>query len=313
MSDRQGRGVKALIFAGDGRILMQQRDDKPGLPFPGSWTFFGGLAEESESLGQALERELLEELGSIPGTVGPELFQWQSRRDWAPVRNHIFPVGPETLVKDLVLGEGQAMAWLSIADLVKLPLTPVVYENFAQICGFMSQYQADIATSLEEALLAFNVLDKKNDRIFYARENPCCLSRQQMFLLKALAEMRNVQVFRVCLHTDDQCDIHEMLMVHTVAGAVGPLKQNKTSLSYHVLEGALTVTQHDEAGLAFRDYLLGESPSSEPRNLSLRLKASEYRTIRSTSQFSIFLEVASGPFQDSDTIWLNPERRMESK
>ena len=152
----------------------------------------------------------------------------------------------------------------------------------------------------------FNNLKKKNDRVFYARENPCVLSRQQIVLLKELACLRNIPVFRVCLHTDDQCDIQEMLMVHTIPTSVGPLKQNKTSLSYHVFEGSLTIKMHDEIGVVSKEYLLGEGRPSELRAVSLRLNASEYRSVHSTSPFSIFLEVASGPFQDSDTLWLNP-------
>lgn len=69
--------VKALIYRDEGWILLQQRDYAPGLAFPGFWTFFGGLVEQGESLQKALERELVEELGCIPGQVGDELFRWE--------------------------------------------------------------------------------------------------------------------------------------------------------------------------------------------------------------------------------------------
>jgi 8-oxo-dGTP pyrophosphatase MutT (NUDIX family) len=41
--------VKALIYDSGGRLLLQQRDDRPDLLFPGCWTFFGGLVEEGET------------------------------------------------------------------------------------------------------------------------------------------------------------------------------------------------------------------------------------------------------------------------
>ena len=34
-----------LIVADDGRVLLQLRDDKPGLPGAGQWGFFGGHLE----------------------------------------------------------------------------------------------------------------------------------------------------------------------------------------------------------------------------------------------------------------------------
>jgi cupin fold WbuC family metalloprotein len=184
-------------------------------------------------------------------------------------------------------------------------LAPEVYENFFELANFLVEFRVDLVIAIEGALLAFNDLRKKHDRVFYANRNPCILSRQQMFLLKALAHLRDVAVFRVCLHTDDQCDVHEMLMIHTCPTKIGPLKQDKTSLSYHVFEGSLTIKMYDEsAALAVEEYYLGYGPPSNRRGTSLRLNASQYRSVHSVSQFTIFLEVASGPFKDSDTLWL---------
>lgn len=287
---------------------MQKRDELPGLPFPGNWNFFGGLVKEGESTEEALERELVEELGCVPGRLSPELFQWTWESDWASTRNHFFPVLCEIATDRLVLTEGQAMAWFTLEELVRVSLTPAVYANFSRTAEFLTRYRGDTVGTIEDSLLIVNNLRKKNDRVFYARENPCALSRQQMFLLKELACLRNIPVFRCCLHTDDQCDIHEMLMIHTSPTSVGPLKQRKTSLSYHVFEGALNVKMHDETGVVTKEYFLGEGGPPELRCASLRLNASEYRSVHSTSPFSIFLEVASGPFQDNDTLWLTSPR-----
>ena len=128
--------VKALIYRNDGRILLQQRDHAPGLPFPGFWTFFGGLVEQGESLRNALERELLEELGCVPGRVGEELFCWEWRGAGAAL-NHIFPVQCQVGDEALVLGEGLAMRWLSIEDLTAVPAVPGLIENLAKIEEFL--------------------------------------------------------------------------------------------------------------------------------------------------------------------------------
>jgi len=54
--------VAALIVLDDGRYLMQQRDDIPGIFYPGYWGLFGGAIEPGESAVEALAREVHEEL-----------------------------------------------------------------------------------------------------------------------------------------------------------------------------------------------------------------------------------------------------------
>ncbi|HEX2139055.1 MAG TPA: NUDIX domain-containing protein [Woeseiaceae bacterium] len=59
-------GIAAVITPGDGRYLMQLRDDKPGLLYPGYTCLFGGAIEAGESASEALLRELYEELRFRP-------------------------------------------------------------------------------------------------------------------------------------------------------------------------------------------------------------------------------------------------------
>lgn len=188
----------------------------------------------------------------------------------------------------------------TLDELIERPFTPDIYTNLSEIIQTLNESDADLKSRLEERLLEFNGLVKKNDRVFYARTNPFGISRQQIFLLKELAVLRNIPICRICLHPDDQCDIHEMFMIHTKPTSVGPLKQNKTSLSYHIIEGELTIKMYDSQGEMLQTYLLRQN-----NWISLRLFANQYRSVHSTSSFSIFLEVASGPFQDSDTVWFN--------
>ncbi len=51
----------AIFVREDGALLFTSRPD--GKPFAGYWEFPGGKVEPGETLEQALERELLEELG----------------------------------------------------------------------------------------------------------------------------------------------------------------------------------------------------------------------------------------------------------
>src|SRR5882762_4382259 len=53
----------ALIVVGDERqYLMQLRDQKPGIFYPGHWGLFGGATDPGETQERALLRELKEEL-----------------------------------------------------------------------------------------------------------------------------------------------------------------------------------------------------------------------------------------------------------
>jgi 8-oxo-dGTP diphosphatase len=49
--------AQVLLFDRDGRLLIYLRDDKPGIPFPSHWDFFGGHLESGETPEEALLRE----------------------------------------------------------------------------------------------------------------------------------------------------------------------------------------------------------------------------------------------------------------
>ncbi len=103
--------VSVILTSADGRILLQQRDDKPDLHYPGWWTIFGGYVEDGETPEAAIRRELMEELRidlpvthwrtydcpvrSIPGEVH--------------TRNYVFTAALDRPVESLTLSEGQGM------------------------------------------------------------------------------------------------------------------------------------------------------------------------------------------------------------
>jgi 8-oxo-dGTP diphosphatase len=98
-----------LIVAEDGRLLMQHRDDKPGLTGAGKWGFFGGHLEPGERPAQAFLREMIEELGWRPRHFEPYDSIDVHRDGWS-VTSHAFAAHLDTPLDALTLGEGQAMA-----------------------------------------------------------------------------------------------------------------------------------------------------------------------------------------------------------
>lgn len=63
--------VAALIVTPEGGYVLQQREDRPDVDFPGIWGLFGGTIEPGEPPQVALERELDEELALHSKLVRP--------------------------------------------------------------------------------------------------------------------------------------------------------------------------------------------------------------------------------------------------
>ena len=59
---RDFMGAKMALFVG-GKLLVLQRDDRPGLVWPGFWDFPGGGREGAETPVQTVLRETREEFG----------------------------------------------------------------------------------------------------------------------------------------------------------------------------------------------------------------------------------------------------------
>ncbi len=100
---------QALLFDRDGKLLIYLRDDKPTIPFPNHWDFFGGHVEAGETPEQALCRELQEEIGVM-------LESWRLFRryecltgDAYPNSKFIFFAEIDRRADDLTLYEGQRL------------------------------------------------------------------------------------------------------------------------------------------------------------------------------------------------------------
>jgi 8-oxo-dGTP pyrophosphatase MutT (NUDIX family) len=105
--------VVVIPYAGD-RVLLQLRDDKAGIDFPGHWGFFGGSMDEGETAAQAAARELLEETGYEP----EDLLYLKTDHLWSldDLTSHAFYCSLEEPIEALDLNEGMDWGLFSLAE-----------------------------------------------------------------------------------------------------------------------------------------------------------------------------------------------------
>lgn len=140
-------------------------------------------------------------------------------------------------------------------------------------------------------------LTQKNDRVFFAINNHSYFSMNDLKLLKK-AINKSVKLFRVCLHKDTSSQIQEMIICHIIPQKIGPLKQKKESISYHLITGELTIR------IAYNNKI-STYKLDKKNHRGLRIPCNVFREVISTKKNTTFLEISTGPFFDKQTIWQN--------
>ena len=108
--------VKAIIYK-DRKYLLQLRDNNPSILCPNTWAFFGGDVKNGEGFVEAMKRELTEELSWFPEKL---FYLAKSKDNKFNCINTYYMVNCEVPEHALVLGEGQAMEWFTIDDVMEL-------------------------------------------------------------------------------------------------------------------------------------------------------------------------------------------------
>ena len=121
---RPADAAAALIVVGsDGHYLMQLRDQKPGIFYPGHWGLFGGAIDPGESPDISLRRELEEELQLRVSSLRyfTEFafdFAFCGRERF--IRRFYEVQVAESSLRGLVLGEGADMRAFAAHDLLNM-------------------------------------------------------------------------------------------------------------------------------------------------------------------------------------------------
>jgi 8-oxo-dGTP diphosphatase len=114
--------VAGVVLHRDRRVLLQHRDDKPDIRWPGAWAIFGGHLEDDEDPESGAIREIEEELGlklQPPLTlVHHELHPDNRERSF-------YAAKLEVPLEELTLNEGQGMALFSADELETVTVVPL--------------------------------------------------------------------------------------------------------------------------------------------------------------------------------------------
>jgi 8-oxo-dGTP diphosphatase len=132
------RAVIIFLHINFDSYLLQLRDFKSSIIYPGHWGAFGGAIEEGESPRFALGRELIEEIGYAPETFN---YFRECSMDEGKLKIHMFYSELSVSLAELCLMEGVDMGVFTKEEILskslysnklkkKFPMVPILSEVF---------------------------------------------------------------------------------------------------------------------------------------------------------------------------------------
>ena len=192
----------------------------------------------------------------------------------------------------------------SVDEIWESDIDDSIAAAFSKILEQVEFNSPGLVAKLEDELLRNFNLSKKSNRVFFAKSETVIANETVISFLGAFAVVNGEKTARLCMHQDQDQVIQEMLMIHAEPIITGPLRQNRdTSVSYHMVRGALEITLHHGGAIGDKVYSIEHDNNQPNSSSSLRVPAKVFRTIRTLTDSAIFIEVQSGPFTDSDTEW----------
>ncbi len=119
--------VVLIIIKNKDKYLFQLRDDNINIPYPNTWSLFGGGIEENETPKEALLRELKEETNIIVKNI-----KYLSEFLKKETKQKLYFFYGETDMKEekIKVYEGQKAEYFNLSEIKKIKIEPSVKEFF---------------------------------------------------------------------------------------------------------------------------------------------------------------------------------------
>lgn len=134
--------VSVFLKADDGSYLMQLRDNKPSIVFPGHWGLFGGSIESGESVCEAASRELAEEIEihADPGKIS-EFRRYRQTN----IRVHTCLFDLRIPLSKLNLQEGADFGLFPITEILSGRLFSQKFDAYFEVASPLMGYFEDVS------------------------------------------------------------------------------------------------------------------------------------------------------------------------
>lgn len=144
--------------------------------------------------------------------------------------------------------------------------------------------------------------------VYYTTTAFSAAGEEAVALLKGVAAGTPRRRCRICFHPDQDAPAQEMLIAMHRSSYVRPHRHFTKSETLTCLEGTVTTLLFDEAGAVTERVPMG--PYGSGRAFFYRMPAGVFHTIHFETEWFIYLETTTGPFDRSDSEgapWAPPE------
>ncbi len=122
--------VASIILIKDNKILLQLRDNKPGISYPGFWGLIGGHIDDNENPIDAIKREVMEEINyKIKGITFVSKLIHPENIHCHEHEIYLFKGNLDINLDQIKLTEGEKVQLFHYKELINLKL-PEIIKNF---------------------------------------------------------------------------------------------------------------------------------------------------------------------------------------
>ena len=140
-----------------------------------------------------------------------------------------------------------------------------------------------------------------SEDVLYSKDAIVEVNRATVTFLKSVAKKSSRRQSRLCTHSNENDNVHEMVIIHEKDIYVRPHKHIAKSESFHIMQGEVDIVLFDEQGSITNVIELAEYNSGKP--FYYRFNIEVYHTVVIKSEVAIFHETTMGPFNPEDTVY----------